>query len=441
MQIKNKKLIGALACASALATAGVFAVKTDMPQSVSVKAAKTSVSSRSYGVDVASYQSTNLSSVSQAGSQFAIVKVSEGTNYRNPKAKQQISSAIATNMMPMAYHFATFGANKTAAVSEAKYAVSSAKAFGLPKGSYIACDWETGQGNNVNGGKNASANAIVAFMDQIKAAGYQPLLYSGASLMKSNINTNTVLSKYPNSLWVASYASAGRTDTANFNYFPSMDGVAIWQFTDNWRGLSVDGNISLLPLSYASDNATSSTSTTSSSTSSSESSASTSSSTTSASSSSSTTSQPSSQAPTNPSAAIAESAAKDAKSSESTSSEVKTTKTIMHKAYVYDKNGNHGSEAIGAYNKVTVYGGVVLINNREYYKIGENRYVVLNNVDGKKRVLKHNAYVYNNKGRRVWVATLRKRATITTYGGSMKIHGKRYYRINKNRYVKVANFK
>lgn len=426
MQNRNKKLIGALACASALATATVFTVKPNAPQSVSVKAARTSVAARSYGVDVASYQSTNLSSVAQAGSQFAIVKVSEGTGYRNPKASQQISSAIATNMMPMAYHFATFGANSAAAAAEGNYAVASAKALGLPSGSYIACDWETGQGNNVNGGKNASATAILAFMDKVKAAGYQPLLYSGAYLMNNNINASMVTAKYPNSLWVASYASAGRIDTANFNYFPSMDGVAIWQFTDNWRGLSVDGNISLLPLSYASANATTDTTPANDSNNNN-------------SNSSDNDQKPSSQAPT-PNEAIVEQAKEDANKTTSASSEVKTTKTVMHKAYVYDKNGNHGSEAIGAYNQITVLGGVVVINGREYYKIGENRYVVLNNIDGKKRVLKHNAYVYNNKGRRVYVGTLRRGATLSTYGGSMRINGKKYYRINKNRYVKVANF-
>lgn len=207
-------------------------------------------------------------------------------------------------------------------------------------------------------------------MDKVKAAGYQPLLYSGAYLMNNNINASMVTAKYPNSLWVASYASAGRIDTANFNYFPSMDGVAIWQFTDNWRGLSVDGNISLLPLSYASANATTDTT------------AESNSSTNNSNSSNDDQKQPSSQAPT-PTEAIVEQAKEDANKTTSASSEVKTTKTVMHKAYVYDKDGNHGSEAIGAYNQVTVLGGVVVINGREYYKIGENRYVVLNNIDGK----------------------------------------------------------
>ena len=40
----------------------------------------------------------------------------------------------------------------------------------------------------------------------------------------------------------------GRIDTPNFGYFPSMNGVAMWQFTDNWHGLGVDGNITLIDL-------------------------------------------------------------------------------------------------------------------------------------------------------------------------------------------------
>ena len=50
----------------------------------------TEVEARSYGVDVASYQP---SVVSYTGAKFAVVKLTEGTNYLNPKAGQQIKSA------------------------------------------------------------------------------------------------------------------------------------------------------------------------------------------------------------------------------------------------------------------------------------------------------------------------------------------------------------
>lgn len=394
MRSANKKFISTLACAGVMATATFVGVQTDFnpAKTVEVSAAKTSVASRSYGVDVSSYQSTDLGKHAQAGSQFAIVKVSEGTSYQNPNAKGQIASAIANNMMPMAYHFATFGANKSAAVSEANYAIKSAQAFGLPKGSYIALDWETGDGNNVYGGKDASAQAALAFMDKISAAGYKPLLYSGAYLLRNNINTSTILAKYPNSLWVASYATTGRIDEPNFNYFPSMDGVIIWQFTDNWRGLYVDGNISLLPLSYNSA---------------------------------------SSQAP------------KPSKNnSDQATTNVRTKKTIMYKSVVYDKNGKSRGRYYAAYTPITVIGGAVSINGKAYYQVGDNSYVRVNNVDGTPRKLTHNAYIYNSKGKRIYTYGKKfyKGQTKTTYGGKMTIKGKVYYRIAKGTYLKAANF-
>lgn len=408
MQSRNKKILQILACAGVLGSGLVTFANTKNMQSIhTVKASTNYVAPRSYGVDVASYQSTNLSSMAKAGGQFAIVKVSEGTSYRNPKASSQIKSAMANNMLPMAYHFATFGANQTAAVAEANYAISSAKAFGLPKGAYIACDWETGQGNNVNGGKNASATAIMAFMKQIKSAGYQPLLYSGAYLLRSNINTDMILAQYPNSLWVASYATSGQINTANFNYFPSMNGVAIWQFTDNWRGLYVDGNISLLPLSMNSGSTSSSAST---------------------------------QAPTtniNQAASNSQST-----SSSSSKNEIKTPKKIMHRAAVYDQNGHRvGKKIYATYSMVNVLGGLVRINNKNYYKIGNNRYLVASNIDGSRSFVKHNAYTYSGKGKRVYVATIKRGSTITTYGSRVKLNGKYYYRIGVGRYVKSANIR
>ena len=133
--MQSKKILSILACAGILASAGVTIVDSNFTnQEVqTVKAVK--VKARSYGIDVAVYQSTSLASSARKGAKYAIVKVSEGTSYRNPRAKSQISSAKANGMMPMAYHFALFGANSSRAKSEAKYAVLSAKAYGLPKGS------------------------------------------------------------------------------------------------------------------------------------------------------------------------------------------------------------------------------------------------------------------------------------------------------------------
>lgn len=404
MQSK-KKILAVLACGTALATGFVLNNNHVLPTVVKVKASTTSVAARSYGVDVSSYQSSDVSSLAKAGGQFAIVKVSEGTSYQNPNGASQINSAIANNMLPMAYHFATFSSNSSAAAAEGKYAVSVAKSMGLPSGAYLACDYETGDGNVVTGSASANATAILAFMDQVEAAGYQPLLYSSASILNNNISTSSVLAKYPNSLWVASYATMGRIDTADFNYFPSMDGVIIWQFTDNWRGLSVDGNISLLPLTMNS--------------------------------SSTATSSASSQAATTN---INQQASASVSRSTSTTRTVKTTKTVMHRAAVYDSTGKRsGSYVYPTYSKVTVLGGIVRINGRNFYKIGSNQHLVASNIDGTRKTLSHNAYIYTSKGTRVYVPTLKKGTSLTVYGAKVKLNGKYYYRINVARYIKAGN--
>ena len=209
------------------------------------------VSKRSYGVDVASYQPT---SVSYTGAKFAIIKLTQGTDYLNPKADQQIKSAKAHGLLVGGYFYANHGNSVSKARSEAKYAVTKAKALGIPEGSYLADDFEQGSGNSVNGGVQANTDAILAAMQEIKSAGYQPLIYSGAFVLRNHMSITRIVKSFGTCLWVASYKISGRQDYADFNYFPSMDGVAIWQFTDNYRGLGVDGNICLIDLKTSSIN-------------------------------------------------------------------------------------------------------------------------------------------------------------------------------------------
>lgn len=209
----------------------------------------TEVKARSYGVDVSSYQS---SIVSYAGAKFAIVKLTEGTNYLNPKAGQQIKSAKDHGYYVGGYFYANHSGSVTQARAEAKYAVAKAKALGIPSGAVLADDFEQGSGNNVNGSATANTDAVIAAMQVIKEAGYKPLVYSGAYVLRNRMSISRIVKTFGTCLWVASYKISGRQDRADFEYFPSMDGVAIWQFADNYRGLSVDGNISLVDLKTSS---------------------------------------------------------------------------------------------------------------------------------------------------------------------------------------------
>ena len=249
MRSTNKKFISALACASAMTALAIVDPMGVTKTHQVAQAATDNVPARSAGVDVSSWQGTNLDQQAKSGAQFAVVKVSEGTNYQNPNAQGQIQSAEQNNMMTMGYHYTHFGSDSNRAVQEGNYAVNSAQQAGLPQGSYLATDWEQDVNNNTNGSVAANTNAITSFMDTVHDGGYNPMLYSNEWLLKNKVDTNKISEKYPNALWVAKYKTNGREDNPDFNYFPSMDNVAIWQYTQNWRGQNVDGNVNVVPLS------------------------------------------------------------------------------------------------------------------------------------------------------------------------------------------------
>lgn len=203
------------------------------------------MSSKTYGVDVASYQATDMAVYHKAGASFAIVKLTEGVDYLNPKASKQVASSRANHLYTHVYHFARFGASESQAKKEAAYFIKQAKKFDISQKRMLWLDWEAGSGNVVTGPKADNTKAILAFMDAVKAAGWRPGLYSGASLLRTAIDTAQVIKKYGTCLWVASYPTMAAVSTADFSYFPSMDGVAIWQFASNWKGLGVDGNVAV----------------------------------------------------------------------------------------------------------------------------------------------------------------------------------------------------
>ncbi|MCT6902075.1 MAG: SLAP domain-containing protein, partial [Lactobacillus sp.] len=121
-------------------------------------------------------------------------------------------------------------------------------------------------------------------------------------------------------------------------------------------------------------------------------------------------------------------------------------KKVMHNAYIYDKDHKRvGTSVLAAYSTVNVYGTTTkLADGSLVYKIGDNQYVMADNIDGTARVLSHNAYVYKTSKKRADRRVLKKGATVVTYGSPYTFkNGKAYYRIGgpKKQYVKVANFK
>ncbi|WEV39959.1 SLAP domain-containing protein [Lactobacillus sp. ESL0681] len=115
-------------------------------------------------------------------------------------------------------------------------------------------------------------------------------------------------------------------------------------------------------------------------------------------------------------------------------------KTLKHNAALYDENGNRiGSDTLKRGTDVQIT-GTKQIAGKKYYVTADGQYVKASNFKGTETKLKHNAYVYNKKGKRANKKVLKKGKKIKTFGNKT-IKGKKFASIGNGHYVKVANLK
>ena len=114
-------------------------------------------------------------------------------------------------------------------------------------------------------------------------------------------------------------------------------------------------------------------------------------------------------------------------------------RTVMHDAFIYTTEEKRTSYKLKAGSIVRTY-GIKKINGKRYYVLTNKRCILAANISGTKRKLKHNAFVYDNKAKRIKKLLLQKKSAVRTYGAAIKLNGKKYYIVGKNAFVKKANF-
>ena len=180
-------------------------------------------------IDVSSHNGYDITGILEdMGTQNTIIKISEGTTYLNPCLSAQVEQSTPVGF----YHFAWFGGDVEEAEREARYFLNNVP----QKVQYLVLDYE----DHASGDVQANTNACLRFMQMIADAGYKPIYYSYKPFTLENVDYQQILAQFPNSLWIAGY---GLNDgTADFEYFPSMDGIRWWQYSSN----PFDKNIVLL---------------------------------------------------------------------------------------------------------------------------------------------------------------------------------------------------
>jgi len=190
------------------------------------------------GVDWAKYQGTN-GVFGYSSDKFVISQLGgtiNGSIYEQYTYPTQVASAIAAKKRAHTYLWGEFGSSKAQAKAMLDYMLPKVQ---TPKGSIVALDYEDG----ASGDKQANTDAIMYALKRIKDAGYTPMLYGYLNYFNAHIYLGQVSGTYK--LWLGEYPDYKVTPKPNYNYFPSWENVALFQFTSTYIAGGLDGNVDL----------------------------------------------------------------------------------------------------------------------------------------------------------------------------------------------------
>lgn len=185
------------------------------------------------GIDVSKWQGDiDFSKLKASGVEFVIIRVGSsnglnGENFVDSKFIQNIKNANAVGI-PVGIYFYSYASTIDRAISDAKWIVEQIKDYkvDLP----IAFDWENwGSFNKFDVSFFGLTNIAKGFMDTIKDAGYDAMLYSSKTYLE-NIWLPT---SYP--VWLAHY-------TKNTNY---TGDYSFWQICSNGRVDGISGDVDI----------------------------------------------------------------------------------------------------------------------------------------------------------------------------------------------------
>ena len=185
------------------------------------------------GIDVSKWQGDiDFSKLKSAGVEFVIIRIGSSTgingeNFIDSKFIQNIKNANSVGI-PVGVYFYSYANSVDRAISDAKWIIENIKDYKveLP----IAFDWENwGSFNTYELSFFGLTNMAKRFMDTVKDAGYDAMLYSSKTYLE-NIWMSV---DYP--VWIAHY-------TKNTNY---AGDYSYWQICSNGRVDGINGDVDI----------------------------------------------------------------------------------------------------------------------------------------------------------------------------------------------------
>lgn len=183
------------------------------------------------GIDIASYQAT-LNPASMSGTDFIIIKTTQGTGYVNPTWRTQADQTLQSGKLLGLYHYIS-GGN---AAAEAQYFVDAARPY--VGRALLALDWESGE----NGAWGDTGYLENVAREVIRLTGVKPLIYASASVYSA---VAPIAQRLDCGLWVAQYPNYERTGYQATPWNEGAYACAIRQYSSSGQLAGFAGNLDL----------------------------------------------------------------------------------------------------------------------------------------------------------------------------------------------------
>lgn len=159
------------------------------------------------GIDISQWQGSIIwRQVKQSGIQFVVIRDGYGRS-EDPKFREYVAGAMAAGVKVLGtYHF-IYSLNAREIIQEADQAVETVAAAGLPKSSYIFCDFEYDterymREHGVVPTKDLCTEMTRAFCERVKKHGYRTGFYLNQDYANRMYSQ---LIKHEHNLWLADY--------------------------------------------------------------------------------------------------------------------------------------------------------------------------------------------------------------------------------------------
>lgn len=187
-----------------------------------------------YGIDVSHWQGNiDWDKVKNCGIAFAILKLSQGSTYKD--SEFEVNYAGAISRMPVGCYIYNKVKTVAQAQAEAKYAVKILAGRPMPCGVWL--DMEDASMRKL--GKNVLTSIIDAEANILKAAGYSVGIYCNKDWYYNVLAGSELAKKYP--FWIARYPSS---DNGTIKESLSPKAYAkIWQYSSKGKVPGIKGNV------------------------------------------------------------------------------------------------------------------------------------------------------------------------------------------------------